>query len=329
MISIIVPVYKAEKYLHRCVDSILAQSCTDFELLLIDDGSPDKSGRICDEYAAKDSRVRVFHKENGGVSSARNFGLDEATGEWLVFIDSDDYIHYDYLKELYVFHDADLIVGSYKMVGTDTPTDGVIPRETFSREQLKDALLLYGETGNFRGAMCKMYKREIINQNNIRYDVNMSASEDWLFALEYIKYVSIIKTCDRPYYFYEQENTEGLSKHARDFDSYFYAMEQFYIKVKELESYLDVEGLDAIYIDTIRIYIRRQIKYLYYRKEESYSVKLKRIKCLLENSYANLVFQDKFREKSRKKHRIFDILALSKCYSLLLLYIYLFKAKVY
>ncbi len=79
-ISVIVPVYKAEKYLHRCVDSILAQTFTDFEVLLIDDGSPDRSGDICDEYAKKDSRVRVFHKENGGVSSARQYGIDNAQG---------------------------------------------------------------------------------------------------------------------------------------------------------------------------------------------------------------------------------------------------------
>ena len=81
MVSIIVPVYNTEKFLHRCIDSILAQTYTDFELLLIDDGSKDSSGAICDEYAAKDARVKVFHKENGGVSSARNLGLDNARGE--------------------------------------------------------------------------------------------------------------------------------------------------------------------------------------------------------------------------------------------------------
>lgn len=103
-ISVIVPVYNTEKYLHRCIDSILAQTFTDFELLLIDDGSKDNSGTICDEYAAKDSRVRVFHKENGGVSSARNLGLDNAKGEWISFVDSDDYTDSYFLEnfELYI-----------------------------------------------------------------------------------------------------------------------------------------------------------------------------------------------------------------------------------
>lgn len=91
-ISVIVPVYNTELYLHRCIDSILSQTFTDFELLLINDGSTDRSGEICDEYAGKDKRVRVFHKENGGVSSARNIGLDEARGEWIAFVDSDDWV---------------------------------------------------------------------------------------------------------------------------------------------------------------------------------------------------------------------------------------------
>lgn len=88
-LSVIVPVYKAEKYLHRCVESILTQTFTDFEILLIDDGSPDRSGEICDEYAKKDSRIKVFHKLNGGASDARNVGLDNAQGEYVCFVDSD------------------------------------------------------------------------------------------------------------------------------------------------------------------------------------------------------------------------------------------------
>ena len=100
-ISVIVPVYNTEQYLRRCIDSVLAQTYKDFELLLIDDGSKDSSGAICDEYAAQDARVRVFHKENGGVSSARNVGLDNAQGEWITFIDSDDYFLSKGLEILY------------------------------------------------------------------------------------------------------------------------------------------------------------------------------------------------------------------------------------
>ena len=103
-ISVIVPVYNVEQYLPRCIDSILAQTFTDFELLLIDDGSTDNSGKICDEYAKKkDTKIRVWHKENGGVSSARNMGLDFAKGEYIQFIDSDDFIEKICLK-LFIIH---------------------------------------------------------------------------------------------------------------------------------------------------------------------------------------------------------------------------------
>src|SRR5690606_22590995 len=97
-VSVIIPVYNTENYLRECLDSILAQTFTDFEVLLINDGSTDSSGKICDEYAEKDSRIKVFHKENGGVSSARNLGLDNAKGEWICFVDSDDEILQDALQ---------------------------------------------------------------------------------------------------------------------------------------------------------------------------------------------------------------------------------------
>ena len=92
MLSVIIPVYKVEQYLCRCIDSVLAQTYTDLEIILVDDGSPDGSGAICDEYAAKDSRIKVIHQKNAGVSAARNAGMDLASGEYLAFIDSDDFI---------------------------------------------------------------------------------------------------------------------------------------------------------------------------------------------------------------------------------------------
>ena len=112
-ISVIVPVYKAEAYLCRCVDSLLAQTFLDFEVLLVDDGSPDRSGEICDEYARKDRRVRVFHKENGGVSSARQCGMDHAQGEYTIHADPDDWVEPTMLEELYKKakeEDADMVI---------------------------------------------------------------------------------------------------------------------------------------------------------------------------------------------------------------------------
>ena len=121
VISVIVPVYNVEKYLHRCVDSILAQTFTDFELILVDDGSPDNCGKICDEYAEKDSRIHVIHKVNGGLSDARNAGIDWAfansNSEWVTFIDSDDWVDKYYLEYLYnsiLTHKTKLAVCNYE-----------------------------------------------------------------------------------------------------------------------------------------------------------------------------------------------------------------------
>ena len=100
LISIIVPVYKVEQYLHRCIDSILAQTYPNLEIILVDDGSPDRSGEICDEYAEKDSRIKVIHQKNAGVSTARNAGLDICTGEYVAFVDSDDYLESDMIQKL-------------------------------------------------------------------------------------------------------------------------------------------------------------------------------------------------------------------------------------
>lgn len=114
-VSVIVPVYNVEKLLQRCIDSILAQTFTDFELLLIDDGSKDKSGEICDEYAAKDSRIRVFHKQNGGVSTARNIGIDKAQGEWIYFVDSDDIVLPSALGTFcsLIYSDSELVMAGF------------------------------------------------------------------------------------------------------------------------------------------------------------------------------------------------------------------------
>ena len=122
-ISIIVPIYKIERYLRQCIDSILAQASTDFELLLIDDGSPpDGCPAICDEYAGKDARTRVFHKQNEGITSARNRGLDNAKGNWIIYIDGDDWIEPTYVEELYnaaINNEADIAICGFRFVYED------------------------------------------------------------------------------------------------------------------------------------------------------------------------------------------------------------------
>ena len=135
MISVIVPVYNTEKYLNRCVDSVLSQTYTDFELLLVDDGSTDSSGTNCDSYALQDERVRVFHQVNGGVSSARKLGLDNAQGEWVTFIDSDDYVN-----DSFLFNISENITSKIDLVITSVSENKYLTREEYINEMLKRRL---------------------------------------------------------------------------------------------------------------------------------------------------------------------------------------------
>ena len=166
-ISVIVPIYKVEKYISRCVDSILAQSFADFELILVDDGSPDNCPQICDEYAKKDDRIVVIHKRNGGLSDARNAGIDAAKGEWLAFIDSDDYVHEDYLGNLYnaaVENGADLAVCDFvrvndgeEVIEDEHGFDGLVTED-------KNTLFEYLYSNwRIRPAWNKLYKKEIFS----------------------------------------------------------------------------------------------------------------------------------------------------------------------
>ena len=129
-VSIIVPIYNVERYLSRCIDSILSQSFIDFELILLDDGSPDRCGFICDEYAVKDDRIRVIHQENAKISATRNAGLDAAEGEWIAFIDADDWIHKDYLKILLAgaLDDTDIVICGFLNILNDMVKDADFTR---------------------------------------------------------------------------------------------------------------------------------------------------------------------------------------------------------
>lgn len=155
-ISVIVPVYKAEQYLKRCVKSILEQTYQDFELILVDDGSPDNSPSLCDEWAKNDNRIHVIHKENGGASSARNAGLKEATGNWVTFADSDDWLDKTALKTLYDFakkYNVPMVIGGMRVVQeyTDTKTTAKQDAVVLSRTDLMSRFFrLNGEPDTHR-----------------------------------------------------------------------------------------------------------------------------------------------------------------------------------
>lgn len=206
-VSIIVPVYNAEKFLSRCVDSILNQEYSDFELLLINDGSKDNSGQICDAYAAQDTRVRVIHKENSGVSDTRNLGLDNARGIYLQFLDSDDWITPNATKllvEASQQYDCDLVIADfYRVVGErvshkgDIEENDLMTKEEFAAHMIENpADFYYGVLWN------KLFRRDIVEQYHLRMDSTISWCEDFMFNLEYILHADTFYALQVPIYYY-------------------------------------------------------------------------------------------------------------------------------
>lgn len=202
-ISVIVPVYKVEPYLHRCVDSILGQTYSDFELILVDDGSPDHCGVICDEYAAKDSRVHVIHQENGGLSAARNAGLDwvfaNSDSQWLAFIDSDDWVHRDYLKVLLenaLTHHAD--ISACDLLQTDAYCqDGEVCQEVCceSPEQAYCAHYGYG-----MAAWRKLYRKSLFE--TLRFPVGKLHEDCYVTHIPLFSANRVAISTARLYYYY-------------------------------------------------------------------------------------------------------------------------------
>lgn len=221
-ISIIVPIYKVEQYLPRCIDSILAQTFTDFELLLIDDGSPDNSGKICDEYAKKDRRVRVFHKENGGVSSARNLGLDNSKGKWIVFGDADDWFT-EYALEI--------------LINKSTEADTVLGNSFQFYNDKYTPVLCYNQ-GIFDNVISKVFHFALwgyllssatIKSHHIRFVEGLAFSEDKVFLLEYCLYCKKMVFINEIVYVYRINNNSACRN-----SNYYHKLTHQFMAANEL-----------------------------------------------------------------------------------------------
>ena len=247
-VSIIVPVYNAEKTIGRCIDSILGQQYTDFELLLVDDGSKDGSGAICDSYAMADSRVQVIHKENTGVSDTRNIGISRARGVYLQFLDSDDWITPDATKLLVEAageHNCDLVISDfYRVVGErvsrkgDIDEDRVLTREEYAAHMMEQpADFYYGVLWN------KLYRRDIVESHRLRMDPELSWCEDFMFNLEYIRHAQRFYALQVPIYYYVKtkgslaSQSLSISKTIRMKLMLFEYYNQFYKSVLDEDEY--------------------------------------------------------------------------------------------
>ena len=228
-ISVIVPVYRAEAFLKKCADSVLSQTFSDLELILVEDGSPDGSGRLCDELAAGDPRVRVFHKENGGVSSARNLGMAEAKGTYLAFSDADDWLPPDALERMHTAlknAGADSAGGSHFLAETDGSTQiepGALPAGIYGPEEIRTGIVdrLLGERMGRPGEVLNgfiwrfLFSRDIVRDHDITFDG--AYLEDELFLMEYFCYTQKLAMIDEPVYYYLQNPVSVTRRYLPDY----------------------------------------------------------------------------------------------------------------
>lgn len=233
LISIIVPVYNAESMLNRCIDSVINQKFPDWELLLIDDGSTDCSGKICDEYASKDSRIRVFHKVNGGVSSARNIGLDNALGKWITFIDSDDKI-LDGVFPLLENLESDLVLFNFIISQNNNDFTQYLFKVNILYDdfQMKNVLEQYIHSLIFRVPWGKFYRKDLIGF--LRFDTNIRIGEDTLFVFSYLNKCSSILLRQEIYYYYWEGIKDYGVKYALKVDEALYIIDKIYQSYKKL-----------------------------------------------------------------------------------------------
>jgi glycosyltransferase involved in cell wall biosynthesis len=246
IISVIVPVYNTEKYLSQCIESILTQSFIDFELLLIDDGSSDRSGEICDEYAKKDGRIKVFHQVNSGVSAARNLGLRNAMGKYAVFVDSDDYVKKEYLESLYAYtlgnSQVDLVIQSVEKVDINgTVKFSPLPEHVLHKKDSYKILTEYAVL--YAGyPFGKLFLCSIIKRYNIFFISDIFILEDLFFLLDYTLHVNEIVITKESYYIYRAEISTSLShSNIKTFDKELLVFTSYFERIYK---YKDIYDLD-------------------------------------------------------------------------------------
>lgn len=240
MVSVIVPVYNVERYLPACIESVLGQTYSDWELLLVDDGSTDRSGIICDEYAEKNSRISVFHKENGGVSSARNLALDQMRGDFCIMLDSDDLIHPSLLEDtLQIIHDTqtDAVIYGYEKVDEDFSLEQNQPAcvchsvEILSRNEVVTEIL---SGRRFRMLACnKLYKTAL--WGGIRYPIGRKYGDDTSVTYQLMSRCEKVALTTMKYYFYRDRPNSALhtdisEQNLQLFDTYSEMLSFFHAK---------------------------------------------------------------------------------------------------
>lgn len=291
LISLIIPIYKVEDYLSRCIDSILRQTYVNLEVILVDDGSPDSCGQICDEYARKDARIRVIHKKNGGLSDARNAALDIAQGEYITFIDSDDWINIEYVKKLYELisnTNSDIAVCNFIRTSEEKLSYSDFKEEIHVFSNLEALEQLTGKFYEQLVIACgKLYKKGLFK--TIRFPVGKLHEDEFItYKLIYKAKKIVLTTAQLLYYWQREDSIMGASSSLK---SRFHAIEA----LKERAIFLEEIGLDALSKDT---YKKTFAIYMYINKKT--------------NEIEKVINTEKFQEELRE----FRVTLRGKKYSL-------------
>lgn len=235
-VSIVIPAYNAEKYISNTIDSVLCQTFEDWELLIINDGSKDNTPRICDCYAKRDQRIRVIHKDNEGVSVARNWGIEFARGKYIAFVDADDYIIPQYLEALVSsIGDADICLFPMQLVAQyrDIPLGTKYERFTCTRYTLQEGYEILADRGMLHPPFCKIFILKKILQNGIRFESSIAMGEDLLFNLGYLDVCKTLAIGEEPVYYYIKGNSvlsRTIRKDYADLQLRFYDEQELFCK---------------------------------------------------------------------------------------------------
>lgn len=305
-VSIIIPVYNSEKYLRMTIESLLNQTYKDFEIILVDDGSVDASGKLCDELSLTDRRIVVIHKENGGVSSARNVGIENARGELISFVDHDDYVFSDYLMTMVNEIEEYDLLQSFSLGG---PRNTIKTCKRFALDKTKTLRCIKGDNGdvvfpevdmnNMATIWNQLYKKEVIDKYQLRF--RSIQSEDELFSYEYMMYANSIKKIHYQGYFFVSNMDSLGSKHNYIAEyNYIELMENIYSR---LISCWEIKDKD--YIEKTKIRIANRLVYYVLKgyfvdtKVSKYE-RLKRWRYAKDDSFTNLkvIPEMSFRENS-------------------------------
>lgn len=261
-LSFVIPVYNVENYLKQCLDSILHQNYQNYEIILVDDGSTDNSGEVCDAYGKLNARVKVFHKSNGGLSDARNFGLKKATGQYVLFVDSDDYIAensiQDIARSIAEQNNPDIMFLEVKKVFADGKLKNYdVPFDISSLQGSKEEVLTYISSRNMypASAWSKAVKIKILEDNGIEF-IKGQLSEDYEWTLALFLYAKTFGYCSRHYYYYRQ-NRQGSIVNT-------FSEKHFVTVLEIVERWCRLVD-DGIYPEYISNSILKFAAYLYYR----------------------------------------------------------------